>query len=136
LKDKPHYHVAAGLIRRDGKILITKRPAGSHLAGLWEFPGGKKEKGETLMECLEREIREELGVAVRAEHLLSRVDHEYDSKSITLYLFQCSDPEGEPLPIGCESLAWIDPEELDQYPMPPADGELIALVKTLNPGRQ
>ncbi len=130
-RNKPHFEVAAGLILDKGKILITRRPAGSHLAGLWEFPGGKREQGETLMECLERELREELGVAVRAERLLGKVDHEYESRSITLHLFQCSAPLTKPTSIGCESIAWVGFEELDGYPMPPADKELIALVKAL-----
>lgn len=126
---KPHYLVAAALIRRGGRILITKRPAGSHLSGSWEFPGGKREDGETLEECLEREIREELGVTVRAERLLRRVDHEYEAFSISLHLFLCSEPEGEPTPLGCESLAWVRPEDLDRYPMPPADEELVRRLK-------
>jgi 8-oxo-dGTP diphosphatase len=130
-KSKPHFEVAAGLISRQGKILITKRPAGSHLAGLWEFPGGKRERGETLRECLERELREELGITVRAERLLGKVEHEYESRSISLYLFQCSAPDREPVPIGCESITWLGFEELDDYPMPPADKELISLVQSL-----
>ena len=129
MKTKPHFEVAAGLIRRHGKILITKRPAGSHLAGYWEFPGGKKEQGETLPECLEREIREELGVGVRVERFLCKVEHEYESKSISLNLYQCSAPDGEPAPLGCESLAWIEPEELGSFPMPPADEKFISLIK-------
>lgn len=131
MNGKPHFQVTAGLITRDGKILITKRPPGSHLAGLWEFPGGKREEGESMMECLEREIMEELGIAVKAERLLCRVEHEYESKTISLHLIQCSEPEEEPVPIGCESLAWVTAEELDDYPMPPADEKLIELVKTL-----
>jgi 8-oxo-dGTP diphosphatase len=126
---KPHFQVAAGLIRRQGKILITKRPAGSHLAGYWEFPGGKKEEGETLPQCLEREIREELGIGVRAEKFLCKVEHEYDSKSISLHLYQCSAPNEEPVPLGCESVAWVEPKELDNFLMPPADEKFISLVK-------
>ena len=131
-RSKPHYLVSAALIRRNGRILISKRPAGSHLSGSWEFPGGKREDGETLEECLEREIREELGVAVRAERFLSRVDHEYETFTISLHLFLCSEPEGEPTPMGCESVAWVHPEELCRYPMPPADEELIRLVSKQN----
>jgi len=133
-REKPRFQVAAALIRRNGKILISKRVAGSHMGGLWEFPGGKKEEGETLEECLEREIREELGIGVRAERLLCRVEHEYESRFISLHLFQCSAPEGEPIPIGCESVAWVAPEELGSLPMPPADERLISLVKGLSAG--
>jgi mutator protein MutT len=131
LENKPHFQVAAGLIPKDGTILIARRPAGTHLAGLWEFPGGKKEEGETLLECLEREIREELGITVKAERLLCMVEHEYESKSISLHLFQCSSPNEDPSPLGCDALEWVRPEELDRYPMPPADKEFILLVKGL-----
>ena len=88
--DKPHIRVTAGLLWQNGMVLITKRPQGSHLAGFWEFPGGKQEVGETPEECLEREIKEELGVEVRAEKLLVTVDHEYENRIISLYLFQSS----------------------------------------------
>jgi mutator protein MutT len=128
-KNKPHFEVAAGLIRRHGKLLITKRPSGSHLAGYWEFPGGKKEEGESLPECLEREIREELGVGVRAERFLCKVEHEYESKTISLHLYQCSAPDGEAVPIGCESLAWVEPGELGNFLMPPADEKFISLIQ-------
>ena len=126
---KPHFHVTAGLICRNGRVLITKRHKGSHLAGLWEFPGGKQEGDETLQECLERELKEELGISVRAEKLLMSVDHEYDTKSITLHLFKCSQPVGDPEPLECESLRWVRPEELTQYPLPSADLSLLPLVK-------
>ena len=130
-RSKPRYLVSAGLIRRNGGILITKRPAGSHLSGYWEFPGGKREDGETLEECLEREIREELGTTVKAERLLCKVEHDYEGFSISLHLFLCSEPEMDPAPLGCESLAWVRPEELSRYPMPPADEKLVRLVKAL-----
>lgn len=108
--------------------MIAKRPAGTHLSGYWEFPGGKKEEGETLQECLQREILEELGLHVGIKRFLCKVEHEYETKSISLYLFQCSEPEGEPAPLECESIAWVHPEELGSYPMPPADEKLILLV--------
>ncbi len=125
---KPHVQVAAGLIFKEGKVLITKRPEGTHLAGCWEFPGGKKEPHETLPECLEREIREELGISVRAEAFICRVDHDYESVTISLHLFRCSVPLEEPRPIGCEAWLWVRPEDLGRYPMPPADQELLNLI--------
>jgi 8-oxo-dGTP diphosphatase len=130
-RNKPHFHVAAGLIRRDGKILITRRPKGSHLEGFWEFPGGKREEGETLEECLQRELREELGITVRAERFLACVEHEYDERSISLHLFECSPPLEEPQPLGCASLKWVHLQDLPKYRMPPADRKLLALLKEI-----
>lgn len=128
IRIKPHFHVTAGLIRRDGKLLITKRPPGSHLAGFWEFPGGKKEKGETLKECLEREIEEELSVRITAEKPLFTVNHEYENRAITLYLFQCSQLSGEPMPVECEEIRWVCPEDLPKYTFPPPDRRIIEFL--------
>lgn len=131
--DKPHFDVTAGLIWRDGKLLITRRPKGSHLAGYWEFPGGKQETGETREECLRREIREELGVDVQVDRWLLRVDHDYETKSISLHLFQCSHLKGEPRPIGCDDMKWIDPHDLDRYTLPPPDAQVLPFIKRLSP---
>lgn len=128
---KPHFHVTAGLLWRDGKLLITRRPQGSHLAGYWEFPGGKQERGETLEACLRREIMEELGVEVKVERRLLQVDHDYEMKSISLHLFQCSRLRGEPRPIGCDDLKWVDPQDLDRYRLPPPDVEILPFIKNL-----
>ena len=131
---KPHVHVTAGLIWRKGKVLITRRPRGSHLAGYWEFPGGKQEEGETLEACLEREILEELAVKVTVTDYLLQIDHEYAEKSISLHLFLCADPAGEPQALGCEDMTWVDPEDLDRYRLPPPDIRIIPLVKKLARG--
>jgi mutator protein MutT len=128
--NKPHFHVTAGLLQQDGMVLITKRPAGSHLAGYWEFPGGKQEGGETLEECLEREMKEELGVDVRAEKPLLNVDHEYANRIISLYLFQCTHLSGELKPLACEEIRWVHPEDLTQYRFPPPDEKIIQLLNT------
>jgi 8-oxo-dGTP diphosphatase len=127
--NKPHFHVTAGLIWRDGKLLITKRPEGTHLAGFWEFPGGKQESGETLEECLEREIKEELGIEVRAEKLLFTVDHEYENRMISLYLFLCTHLSGQPAPLACEDMRWVLSEDLTQYRLPPPDLHIIKFLK-------
>jgi mutator protein MutT len=128
---KPHFHVTAGLVWQDGKILITRRPAGSHLAGYWEFPGGKQEPGESLEVCLEREIREELAMEVRAVKHLLQIDHDYENKSITLHLFQCSWLRGDPTPIGCDEIRWVKPEELANYQLPPPDLQLLPSIQNL-----
>lgn len=122
---KPHFHVTAGLLQQDGMVLITKRPVGSHLAGYWEFPGGKQEAGETLEECLVREMKEELGVNVRAGKRLLTVNHEYENRIISLYLFQCTHLGGELKPLACEEIRWVHPEDLTQYRFPPPDEKII-----------
>ena len=126
--NKPHYHVAAGLIWRDGRVLITKRPEGTHLAGYWEFPGGKKEDDETLEACLEREIREELGMEVRTGICLKTVHHEYEAKSITLHVFHCTHVNGRPLPLENQESRWVKPEDLKNHTFPPPDLEIIEMI--------
>jgi len=128
---KPHFHVTAGLILRDGRVLLTRRPQGSHLAGYWEFPGGKQEQGETFEACLEREIMEELGIRVKVNEHLLQVDHDYGEKRISLHLFQCSHQAGEPQTIGCDAVAWVSPQDLDLYKLPPPDIRIIPFVKDL-----
>lgn len=128
MNPKPHYHVTAGLIWRDHRVLITKRPEGSHLAGLWEFPGGKQEGGETLRACLEREIREELGVEVRARDHLISVGHEYETKRITLHVFCCVDMRGTPVTLEGQEAKWILPSELSEHSFPPPDRAVVEMI--------
>jgi mutator protein MutT len=128
---KPHFHVVAGLVWKDGKLLITRRPQGSHLAGYWEFPGGKQEPGESLEACLEREFREELAMEVRAVKHLLQIDHAYETKSITLHLFQCDWLSGAPTPIGCDDLRWVKAEELAGVQLPPPDLQFLPLIQEL-----
>jgi len=112
--------------------LIAKRAEGSHLAGFWEFPGGKKEDGETLEQCLEREIKEELGIQVQVETLLITVYHEYENRTVTLYLFLCTHLSGRPEPLQCEEVRWVYPEDLVQYRFPPPDLKIIQFLKHFN----
>ena len=127
----PHLHVTAGLVWQDRKLLITKRPQGSHLAGYWEFPGGKQEPGESLEACLEREFQEELDMTVKAVRELVQVSHDYETKSITLHLFHCDWLKGTPTPLGCDELRWVKPEELADYQLPPPDLQLLPLILNL-----
>ncbi|MCP4683260.1 MAG: (deoxy)nucleoside triphosphate pyrophosphohydrolase [Desulfobacterales bacterium] len=127
--EKPHFNVAAALIRKDGKILVSKRPEGSHLEGLWEFPGGKQEQDETLKDCLEREIEEELGLKVKADKTLFTVDHEYDSKSISLHIMSCTLLGGEPRPVQCQEIKWLDPIDLPKLEFPPPDLKVIEFLR-------
>ena len=122
---KPHYQVTAGLIRRGDKLLIARRPAEGMLGGLWEFPGGKQERGESLEECLVREIREELDIAVEVEEYLVGVDHGYSHFSITLHAFAARFLSGRPRALGCADWRWIDPVELDDFAFPRSDRRII-----------
>ncbi len=121
--------VAAALIFRDGKILIARRHAKSHLGGLWEFPGGKREAGETFEQCLVREIREELGVAISVCELFEDIEHAYPEKTVRLKFFLCKMAGGEPQALGCAAFRWIEKSELPDYPFPAADARLLEKLR-------
>jgi len=122
--------VAAGLVFRDGRLLITQRYADAHLGGLWEFPGGKRECEETFTACLARELREELGIEVEVLERVEAITHEYPEKTVILEFFRCRWVKHEPQPLGCPAFAWITRAELDRYEFPAADARLIARLKT------
>jgi len=128
--DKKQVDVAAALIFRDGKILITQRRADSHLGGLWEFPGGKRERNETFEQCLVREIREELGAEILTDELFEEIAHAYPSKIVRLKFFSCRLVHGEPQPLGCAALKWIGESELNDYKFPDADTKLLLKLKS------
>jgi mutator protein MutT len=117
--------VSAALIFRDGKLLITRRHVKSHLGGLWEFPGGKLEAGETFEECLVREIHEELGVEISVGELFSEISHDYPEKSVRLKFFICKLISGEPQPLDCAAVKWIGKTELADFKFPAADAQLL-----------
>jgi mutator protein MutT len=123
--------VAAGLIFRGGKLLITQRRSGDHLGGLWEFPGGKREGDETFEHCLRRELREEIGVEVEVGELLQQIDHDYPEKQVSLHFFYCRILEGEPRPLACPDLRWISKEGLARFEFPAADAALVEKLKTM-----
>lgn len=125
----PSIEVAAGLIFRRGRLLIARRRPGDHLGGLWEFPGGKREPGESLPEALRRELREELGVEVDVGELIASVRHDYAEWSVDLRFYRCEIRVGEPRPIGCAELAWIGSEQLQSYEFPPADQQILDLLR-------
>src|SRR5437870_9892110 len=93
--------VSAGLVFRDGKLLITRRHADAHLGGLWEFPGGKREADETFEECLARELDEELGIQVVIRELVESLTHQYPDRAVHLKFFRCQWLEHEPQALGC-----------------------------------
>lgn len=122
--------VAAGLIFRDGRLLITQRRDGDHLGGLWEFPGGKREAGESFETCLQRELREELGVEVEVQNLVAEITHAYPDRLVHLQFLKCRLIRHEPQPHGCQAVAWVTPDELASYTFPAADERLLAQLQT------
>ncbi len=122
---KDQIEVSAALIFRDGKLLITQRHAKSHLGGLWEFPGGKREAGESFEDCLVREIREELGMEIRVGALFEEIAHDYPEKSVRLKFFLCRPASGEPHALGCAAFKWIRKSQLGDFEFPAADVRLL-----------
>ncbi len=120
----PHYTVAAAVIGRDGKFLLAKRSSKGLLGGMWEFPGGKIDTGETLEECLMREIREELAVEIRVGEPFGVYEHAYTHFRIRLHAFLCVLKCGEPSPIVAAELAWVSSADLGHYPMGKVDRQI------------
>ena len=124
---------ACALIDTDGRVLLTERPAGKSMAGLWEFPGGKIETGERPEETLIRELKEELGIIVREPCLapLTFASHGYEDFHLLMPLYVCRRWEGIVTAREGQQLAWVRPNRLRDYKMPPADEPLIAHLTTL-----
>lgn len=120
--------VSAGLVFRAGKLLITQRYADSHLGGLWEFPGGKREADETFEQCLIRELREELGIEIEVLDLIQTVTHTYPEKTVLLNFFRCRWKANEPQALACPAFRWIEPEDLKLHEFPAADAQLLDLL--------
>jgi 8-oxo-dGTP diphosphatase len=121
---------ACALVDADGRVLIAQRPEGKQLAGLWEFPGGKIEPGETAEETVVRELAEELGLETKVACLapLTFASHSYDSFNLLMPLFVCRRYWGFPQPREHQALKWVRPKNLRDYPMPPADAPLIPFL--------
>jgi len=129
-KRTPHYEVAAAVtIGQDGRVLVAQRNADDMLGGLWEFPGGKCEDGETLSECLAREMREELGVKVEVGERLVVVKHAYTHFRITLHAFRCRVVAGEPRCLDCAAFRWVSHAEMDALPMSVADRKIARVLQ-------
>ena len=126
----PHYSVTAAVIRRRGQILIAQRPEEGLLGGLWEFPGGKQQPGEELVSCLQREIREELGVEVNVGEGLGVFRHAYTHFRVTLHAFACTLLNGaEPQALEASDLRWVSTSQLGEYPMGKIDRQIAKLLK-------
>jgi A/G-specific adenine glycosylase len=125
----PHYDVAAAVtIRDDGAVLVAQRSVDDMLGGLWEFPGGKCEDGETLLVCLVREMREELGVEVEVGEPVTVVEHAYTHFRITLHAFWCRLRDGQPRCLDCAAFRWMVPRDLDQLPMSVVDRRIAQVL--------
>lgn len=122
---------AIALLDEEGRVLLAQRPEGKHMAGLWEFPGGKVDEGETPEEALVREMREELALDIAGAPLasLTFASHTYDEFHLLMPLYVCRDWRGEPTPQEGQSIAWVHPKDFGDYPMPPADIPLAAWLK-------
>lgn len=121
-KKKPHKVIGVGIIEaEDGKLLIALRPEDAMLGGLWEFPGGKQEKGETIQQTVERELLEELGVEVHAYKEFMTLKHTYSHFSITMHAWFCKLISGTPEPRSSQEIRWVERSELEEYPFPKAN---------------
>ena len=120
----PAIVVTAAVVKRDDHYLVTRRPEYAHLAGYWEFPGGKCEPGESHEDCLRREIREELDTEARVHGEIFAVTHAYEERVVELHFFRCT-LAGTPQPVLGQEMRWVARDELAALKFPPADAELI-----------
>jgi 8-oxo-dGTP diphosphatase len=125
--------VACALIDPDGRVLLAQRPPGKAMGGLWEFPGGKVDSGETPEEALIRELREELGIAAREACLapFTFASHAYPEFHLLMPLYLCRRWDGIPQALEHAALRWVRPKDMGSYPMPPADLPLIPMLRDL-----
>ena len=127
----PHKQIGVAVIWNDqGEILIDRRLEEGLLGGLWEFPGGKIEANETIPDCIQREIKEELGISIEVGDHLITLNHAYSHFRVTLNVYHCRYLQGEPQPIECEEIRWVKPEQLLQFPFPKANVKIIDAILT------
>lgn len=127
----PHKQIGVAVIRnRQGKILIDRRLNQGEMAGLWEFPGGKVEPQETVKECIKREIKEELDIEIKVGDRLVTIAHTYDKFKVTLFVHECEHLSGEPRPIECQEVRWVNAVEMERYEFPQANSQIISILQT------
>lgn len=117
--------VGCAIIRRQDQLLIAQRKPDDNFGGYWEFPGGKRCRGESLEACLVREVQEELGIVIVPDRLLQKIDHAYPARILALHFYLCDWKSGEPVCIDCHDFRWIQPEEMRDFKFPPADDGII-----------
>jgi A/G-specific adenine glycosylase len=125
----PHYDIGVGVVRRRGRVLIAKRPEDGLLGGLWEFPGGKRKRGERLERTVARELREELDVEVAVGARWMTIPHAYSHFRVTLHVFECRHRAGRPRALGCADWKWARPGELSRYAFPAADAPILERLR-------
>lgn len=126
---KPKFKVVAGFIRKDNKFLLVQRPFDKKNGGLWEFPGGKAEKDETLENAIKRELKEELGINVLSTEFIEKVEYDYDDFSIELYLFKIKNFSGKIDLKEAINMAWVDFNSVENLELCPADKNLLQKLK-------
>ncbi len=126
----PHKIIGLAVIWNDaGQILIDRRKPGGKMGGLWEFPGGKVEPGESIETCVAREVQEELGIQIAVGESLMTIDHDYTEFTLTLYVHHCRHISGIPQTIECDEIRWVRPEELSQFTFPKANAVIIQALQ-------
>ena len=127
-REVPHYDVAIAVIRRNGRVLIDRRPPQGHLGGLWEFPGGKLQPGESVKHALVREAREEVALTVEPQRRLATVEHAYTHFRVTLHAFECRVLAGRARPLECDQVKWVALDDLDDYAFPRGSEKIIDIL--------
>ncbi len=114
---------------QQGKILIDRRKQSGEMGGLWEFPGGKIELGETVEECIQREVKEELDIEIAVGDRLTTITHTYKTFNVTLYVHDCQYLSGQAKTLECEEIQWVKPAQMNQYRFPSANIQIINLLQ-------
>lgn len=124
-----HKQIGVAVISNQGKILIDRRKEQGEMGGLWEFPGGKIEAGETVEECIKREIKEELALDIKVGDRLTTITHDYKTFRVTLYVHDCKYLGGIAQPLECEEILWVEPSQIEQYKFPQANQQIVNLLQ-------
>jgi 8-oxo-dGTP diphosphatase len=131
ISSPPHKIIGVAVIWNEaGQILIDRRRPYGLMGGLWEFPGGKIEPGETVVECIQREIKEELAIEIEVGELLITIDHMYSHLRVTLTVHHCKYVSGVPQTIECDEVRWVNLDQLEQFEFPEANTQIISALKT------